>query len=354
MKLCLIGDFSGTPDEGMKNISRTLYTLLSDRHEVMAVTSREILNPVTQYKIRAFKPQIIHYLHGPTIKSLILLKYLKTMIMGAGYSVKTIVSATRPYFSRVSKKLVPFLRPNLVLTQSEKFEAFFKHHGCSVTFFPNGVNLNKFAPVGRKEKMQLRKHLSLPEDKKIVLHVGHIKPNRKLDIFIDIQKIDNVQVVIAGGTHEKADNRLKQHLIDNGIIVVHEYLEDISVLYKAADLYLFPIQDKKSGMPEDYNQIGAIDLPLSILEAMGCNLPVITARFGALPRLFEQQDGFIFASKKSLILNLVRAIPTNGDPGTRNMVVPLDWNQVIDGLERRYRQLIDSPDVGLDWYMQPE
>ncbi len=348
MKICLIGDFSGTPDEGMKNVSRSTFTRLSHRHNVMALTTRDILNPVVQYRLRVFSPDIIHYLHGPTIKSLAMLKYLKTVT--TGLAAKTVVSATRPYFSKLSRKMVPYLKPDLVLTQSLKFESFFKRNGCSVAFFPNGVDLKKFAPVDTKTKAALRKTLGLPADKKIVLHVGHIKPNRKLDFFMDVQKMDGIQVVVAGGTHEKADHQLKQRLIDSGIIVVHKYLKDISVLYKAADLYLFPIRDKKQGMPADYNQIGAIDLPLSILEAMGCNLPVITTHFGALPRLFTAGDGFVFADQKALILDLVRAMPVNEDAGTRAMAAPLDWQQVIDSLIRRYRTLISKPDTGFGLY----
>ena len=354
MRLCLIGDFAGTPDEGMKNVSRTTHTILSGNHDVLAVSSRDVLNPLTHVLIKNFQPQIIHYLHGPTIKSLALIKYLKALTSKKGSPVKTIVSATRPYFSRASQKLVPYLKPDLILSQSDKFEAFFKNNGCSVSFFPNGVDLKKFTPVESMEKAEIRRKLNLPQDKKIVLHVGHIKPNRKLDFFIDVQKMKGIQVMIAGGTHEKADEKLKQRLMDSGIIIIHEYLEDISVLYKASDLYLFPITDIKSDIPHDYNQIGAIDLPLSILEAMGCNLPVITTRFGAVPRLFERQDGFVFADRKDLILDLVQAMPTDKNAGTRQMVMSLDWHQVIKSLEKKYRMLINEPNFGLGMYMQPE
>ena len=351
MRLCLIGDFSGTPDEGMKNVSRTTHTILSGNHDVLAINSRDLLNPFTQMEIRRHKPQVIHYLHGPTIKSLALIKYLKVVTSGGGTQVKTIVSATRPYFSRVSQQLVPYVKPDLVLTQSDKFEAFFKKNGCAVTFFPNGVDIKKFAPVEIEEKAGIRRELNLPEDKKIVLHVGHIKPNRKLGFFMDVQKMKGVQVVIAGGTHEKADEALKQRLMDSGIIVIHEYLEDVSLLYKASDLYLFPIENSKSNMPDHYNQVGAIDLPLSILEAMGCNLPVITTRFGALPRLFEPHDGFMFVDRKDLICDLIRAMPLKKDAGTRCMVEPLDWRQVINRLEQHYQNLINPP--GRDLKMKP-
>lgn len=353
MKICLIGDFSGTPDEGMKNISTSTLALLSERHDILTINSRAILNPLIQFKVKLFKPRIIHYLHGPTIKSLILLRYLKMLLSAAGSPVKTVVTATRPYFSGVSKILTPYFNPDLVLTQSEKFETFFKTCGFPVVFFPNGVDLSKFSPAGKCEKKEIRKRLNLPLNKKIILHVGHIKPNRKLDLFMDIQKMPGVQVVIAGGTHEVADEKLKQQLIGSGIIVIHKYMSDISVLYKASDIYLFPITDKKAGMPETYNQIGAIDLPLSILEAMGCNLPVITSRFGALPRLFEQQNGFVFADDKSQMLDLVRTVPAGSDAGTRQMAASLDWPILITNLEDRYRDLIGITHNGLEIPIHP-
>ena len=114
--------------------------------------------------------------------------------------------------------------------------------------------------------MALRQSLNLPADQTVILHVGHIKPNRQLDIFFRIQQMEGFQVVVAGGTHEAADEDLKERLIEAGIIVVHTYMPDISVLYKACDLYLFPIKDKGRRQGAGYNTLGAIDIPLSVLD----------------------------------------------------------------------------------------
>ncbi len=344
MKICLIGDFSGTPDEGMKNISRTTFEHLSARNDVLALTARSISRPSVIRRLINFRPGIVHYLHGPTIRSLAMLKMLKAI---PGQDIKTVASATRPYFSKYARWMVSFLKPDTILTQSIKFERFFQEYGCRVAFLPNGVDCHKFAPVEEGVKKRLRLKHGLPLENEIVLHVGHIKQNRKLDLFLEIQKISNVQVVVAGGTVEKTDEGLKAKLQNAGIKVIHRYLEDISELYKAADRYVFPISDMGDALPDTYNRIGSIDLPLSVLEAMACNLQVISTPFGALPRLFEQGDGLEYAVDERCIVEKVK--DTNGcsPVRTRNKVLPLDWQRIIGDLEARYQMLMEEPCSGL-------
>jgi len=345
MKICLIGDFSGTPDEGMKNISRTTYEFISSKHEVLVLTGRTILQPSVIRRFIAFRPGIVHYLHGPTIRSLAMLKVLQSI---PGQKIKTVVSATRPYFSRVARPLVRLLKPDLVLTQSEKFERFFQKHGCRVAFLPNGVDCHKFAPVDPGVKKRLRRKYGLPLDKKIVLHVGHIKQNRNLSLFSEIQKISGVQVVVVGGTVEKSDNDLKTRMMNAGVKVIHRYLNDISEVYKAADLYVFPIGDSGDALPDTYNEIGSIDMPLSVLEAMACNLPVFSTPFGALPRFFTRGGGLHYIETEQEMIENVKTMSRVEPVHTRNKVLPLDWQRIIGDLEARYRMLVLEHRIGFN------
>lgn len=338
MRICLLGDFTGKPDEGMKNISKTVRDKLSLKHDVITVNSRNVLKKTFVNTIQSFRPGIIHYLHGPTIRSLIILKLAKIL---SENKPKTIVSATRPYFSEYSRWAIPLLKPDLILTQSSKFETFFKERGCRVEFLPNGVDCKKFDPVSEAEKFHIRNEFGLPEDKKIVLHVGHIKENRKLEIFKEIQKIDNAQVVIVGGTAQKSDDALKRDLQGAGIRICHEYYEDISKFYKMGDLYVFPIQDTGSELPDTYNQVGAIDLPLSVLEAMACNLPVVTTRFGALERLFESGDGLYYSDNENGIIDQVSNFSYRKNCKTREKVLPYDWGKIVSLIESAYRNILD-------------
>lgn len=337
MKICLVGDFSGTPDEGMKNISKTLREFLSIDNETISVSLRELLQSAVINRIREFSPEIIHYVHGPTIKSLAVLKLTRRRL---GNNVKTVVSATRPYFASQVHWMIPFVKPELILSQSEVFEQFFKAKGCRTRFIPNGVDCRKFSEVTEDVKQKLRLKLGLPLDSKIVLHVGHIKTNRRLEIFKEIQKVEGVQVVIVGGTDQVSEEVLKADLMQAGVTVIHEYLEDISIVYKAADLYVFPIEDNGNEMPSSYNQVGAIDLPLSIFEAMACNLPVVTTRFGALHRLFSSGSSFIFVGGIEEIMSVVKGFDYSIVSDTRNMVIKYNWPEIVRAIEREYRELL--------------
>jgi glycosyltransferase involved in cell wall biosynthesis len=45
--------------------------------------------------------------------------------------------------------------------------------------------------------------------------------------------------------------------------------------YQIADYFVFPVEKYEDGIyPKKYNQVGVIDMPLTVLEAMSCNLPV--------------------------------------------------------------------------------
>ncbi len=339
MKICLLGDFTGTPDEGMKNISQTTYAFLSMKNEVKKVNTRDVTKLTVLMQLRKFRPDIVHYLHGPTIRSLIILKIIRLILH---QNVKIIVSATRPFFSKFSQEFISFFKPDLILTQSEKFENFFKKHGCRVRFFPNAVDCRLFTPVDSYSKKYFRKKYNLPYNKKIVLHVGHLKQNRKLKTFLKIQSLKGFQVVVVGGTGEKTDEFLKNTLKRAGIIVIHEFIKNISEIYRASDLYLFPISDAKEQLPESYNEIGAIDLPLSVLEAMACNLPVVTTPFGALPRLFKQGNGFEYAQSENDMIQKVKALINISNVNTRDKVRPYDLLTIINNLQLQYAELINN------------
>jgi len=337
MRVCLLGDFTGRPDEGMKNVSKNIRENLSLRHNVLALNSRDVLTKTFLNKIQSFQPEITHYLHGPTIRSFIILKILRVL---TGNKSKTISSATKPYFSKISRHFLPLLRTSLILTQSEIWENFFKGYGFHVRFFPNGVDSDKFYPAKEGEKKNIRDKYGFKNNDFIVLHVGHIKANRNLETFKEIQKLDRIQVVIVGGTTEKTDENIKKDLEKSGIKIYHKYFDDISKIYRMSDIYVFPVKDTENKLPLTYNQVGAIDLPLSIMEAMASNLPVITTPFGALPRLFKPGDGLYFYANEEEIIPIIQQLSYKNERSTRDKVLLYDWKRVIKRLEKIYQEII--------------
>ena len=195
-------------------------------------------------------------------------------------------------FSFLQNFLLGFLKPDLLLVLCKTDVDFFCKKGIKVKILPPAVDCAIFCPPTKEEKDNLRAQYNIPVNKKVVLHAGHIKASRNLECFIEIQEITDVQVIIVGSTSTRVDNDLKDRLVKAGIIVIDKFVPDISRIYKLSDAYVFPVVINNA----------AIDIPLSVLEALACNLQVITTRFGGLVDYFQEGEGFrYFQTTKELI-----------------------------------------------------
>ena len=92
MRICLIGSFQGNPDEGMKKVTLHLSRELSKRHEVLPLKIKSLFSVTSWKQIKDFKPEIVHYVHGPSFKSFLIVKAISTYYRRA----KTVMSATHP------------------------------------------------------------------------------------------------------------------------------------------------------------------------------------------------------------------------------------------------------------------
>ena len=82
----------------------------------------------------------------------------------------------------------------------------------------------------------------------------------------------------------------------DGVIILREAFPEINELYQASDIYCFPVTELE----------GAMEIPLSVLEAMALNLPVITTRFGRLPELFEEDDYYKYVNNADDIIDILQ------------------------------------------------
>ena len=330
MRICILGEYSGNLDEGMGNVSFHFAKELKKQHKILTLDLRNVFTKGFWKGLKNFKPQIIHYIHGPSIKSFILLKVLSVYCRGS----KTVTSAIHPGFSFLSKLFIPLFKPDLVLTQSNNLEEMFKNGGCKTEFLPCGVDVKKFKPVTVKVKEELRAKAGIDEDKFVVLHVGYIKEGRNVQLLEKLQKGDN-QVVIVGAVSPGIERNLVQQLKKSGCLVWTKYFEKIEEIYALSDCYLFPTLYM--------NKLNAIETPLSVLEAMSCNLPVITTKFGALARVFEGGNGLFFVEEEADFISVLESIKNNELLiETREKVVPYSWENVVKRLEQIYEQLVED------------
>lgn len=276
----------------MKKICGQIEAAAREQHEVLAVGTKNFCKGRAWRDLRRFRPDCLHYLTGPTVFSLAGLKFHQLTLPGR---IPTIATGLRPYLGRMGRGLLPVIAPDFYLAQARRWQKLFAAAGSRTTDFPNGVDTGRFAPVTAERKVSLKKSWVLPLEKPVVLHVGHVKENRNLDCLIDVQQSGRYQVLIVGSESESGPGPWRARLEEAGCRVHTRFVPAIEEVYQAADIYAFTVRGLAANQfPTSYHQVGVIDLPLSILEAMACGLPVVSTRHDAVEYFCGEVPGLRF------------------------------------------------------------
>lgn len=324
MKICVVSNFSDNFDEGLRNVARSLYAALKKNHDVKKVNYYSIRDLLS---IRQFNPNIIHFVLSPTVYGLALAKFTSLLNKNS----KTIISATNcsiPEWRIL--KILKFLKVDLVLVQTKETENFFKSLGFPTKFLFNSVDTDKFRPMDDSQKQKLRIKYQIPLDKVVLLHVASLTRQRNLEMLMEIQDEKN-QVLIIGRENEKIDLNVFQKLNKKGCKVWLKHFQNIEEVYNLSDCYVFPSKEKNA----------CIETPLSVLEAMSCNLPVITTKFGSIPILFQEEKGLFFIEEPRDIYEILENI-NDVKVNNREKILPFAVNNYLKDLLTLYGEVLNT------------
>lgn len=120
----------------------------------------------------------------------------------------------------------------------------------------NGVDANTYQPAA--DKTSCRRALDLPEDKPLFLSVGtFIERKRPKNLIRGYQDSDADGILIVVGKGPLLESCRETA---KGSVILPGYVEDVRKYYQAADYYV--------------SASAAEGLPLSVIEALACGLPV--------------------------------------------------------------------------------
>jgi N-acetyl-alpha-D-glucosaminyl L-malate synthase BshA len=141
-----------------------------------------------------------------------------------------------------------------------------------IEVIPNFVDAQKYK---RAPCEDVRRHFA-PEGEKIVVHTSNFRKVKRVDdairIFHQVRKKIPAKLLLVGDGPERSQCELLCRELD-----IQDYVRflgkqmDIVRILCAADLFLMPSQSESFG--------------LSALEAMACEVPVISSSVGGLPEL---------------------------------------------------------------------
>ncbi len=338
MRICLLTERLAPPfDEGFKNVVLRLGEGMARQHEVLTLTcdgqdvpsrgirniaaNRFLLSFTLARMIRRWAPDVLYYVPTASLTwpSFLRARVLRTYIPAGGH-IALVGLQPRPH-TPLSRRLVAALAPDLLLVMGRHVTGGLPPLRCPVVSVPAGVDTARFTPATAEEKARLRAAYGIPPAAWVLLHVGHIKQERNVQLLGRIQQALGVQTLMVGSSSTTQERQVEGELRAAGVMVISRHL-DIVEAYRLADAYLFPTRLEQA----------AIGVPLSVLEAMACNLPVIATPFGGLPELFPAQParGLIYAETDDALVTAVAAARQHVGADTRALVLPYSWPQVAE------------------------
>lgn len=345
-RVCVVSeDLSGPPDEGVKKFVLSLAEGLQRQHEVALISTQRraasatigrrqkpsvFLSRQLRRELIRQRPEILIYAAraSTTFMAFVRSWFLKRYRPKA---VVVLVGLQARHHARWQQRLIPYLAPDLVCVQSPQSQDYLAGLGCHVVRLPSGVDLDRFQPVTTERRRALRLQMGLRPDLPVVLHVGHLKAGRGVGVLAELARRNDCQVVLVASSSTAPEEALGAQLRQNAVTVLTTFQPEVEQLYQMASCYVFPVESTDN----------AIEVPLSILEAFACDLPVATTRFAGLPRLFGGFDhtGLVFVDSARDLPAAAARLCQMDSGGTRVLALPFSWERVaaelIDQVSRR-------------------
>lgn len=301
------------------------YHTRGDGHERVSCTrvhmSKLWVSADLRAQLRQFAPQALVYIPSASATPNALWRSRRLAACAPDAMTGIVTVQHRSY--GILTPLVRWLRPPLLIATSRAEATRYEAFGWRVATISLGVDQDRFTPADATTRAALRGRFGWPEDRRVVLHVGHLRAGRGLNVLETIASRPGLHVVMVASSSTAREESLGDRLRRAGVELHLDYQSDIQQYYQAADVYCFPVRERDS----------AIDFPLSVMEAMACDLPVLTTPHGSLPELFGGVSGLAFFSHQDDPGPMVEQL-LQETPRTREAVEAFGWPGVAEGILR--------------------
>jgi glycosyltransferase involved in cell wall biosynthesis len=247
-------------------------------NNVAALYSEEILRIVSQsffiLKIsRKFSRFHICHIVSPA------LAFAMPLMMNAKVvTVHDLIPFLRPrsvtdLFIRKSMNLVKNAERIICISESTKKDLlhFIDVDPRKVRVIYSGIDHELFKP---RDKLEARRRLGLPLDRPIILNVGSEEPRKNIPTLIKafgilVKDVPNAVLIRVGSPTNTIEKLIHGQGLEGKIIYLKPNDEDLSLLYTASDVFVFPSYYEGLGLP--------------LLEAMASGCPVVAGNRSAIP-----------------------------------------------------------------------
>lgn len=200
----------------------------------------------------------------------------------------------------------------------------------------NGVDTEAFRPATPADQVQLRKNLGLRPGAKLLVYSGPLIRGKGVDVLLDSwpevrARLPNTELIIVGdGPELPALTAQAAALRIEGSVRFVGAQTNADEWLRAADAAVLPSRQE--------------GLPLSLLEAMACALPVVATRVGGVSDAMDESMGRIVPAENRVQLAdaIARALSSEqaraeGERGR----IRVEARYALDAIADRYVQIYE-------------
>lgn len=327
MRIVFVTELTGLPQEGARGWLRDAEQALGAAgHDVRRVELSggfrvAAASPTSLRAIRAERPQALVYVPFGGLTAGALARFLALRLAAPRAPAAIAVLHVLKPLGRVPR----LLRAPLGLFASARLAEIAAHGTERAVVVPPVVDSERFRPPS-DPKERLREKLGLPMEGPLVVHVGHLRAIRNLGPLAEIALAGRVAVAVVGSSDHGDGSGIAEELRRAGAHVIDRYLPQVEHVYQAADAFVFPVVDPH----------GAIEVPLGVLEAAACGLPVASTRFGGLPELFHASAAFAYTEAEDLgkAVDLVLGADATSNRRLAEEMTPARFASVVESALR--------------------
>lgn len=213
--------------------------------------------------------------------------------------------------------------PNIFVALSTKAKDWAKRVNplARIEYIPNGVDISKFSPVGKKRKFSL--------ERPIILCVAALTPSKRVELAIEsVMKLEKGSLLVVGdGDSRDKIYNLGKKLLGERFQLIKVPYERMPEVYRSADVFTIPSQSFYS-------------FEIVLVEAMATNLPVV-ANDDPIRREIVGEAGILVdpTDTKAYARALEEALRTNWTNKPRKQAEKFSWDTIAEKYEKLFKDL---------------
>jgi glycosyltransferase involved in cell wall biosynthesis len=233
----------------------------------------------------------------------IIFTYLSTVFFG----IPTIYDAHHPLVNRPAKLAFDRFKKSKHLlrfsTNSEGLGKIYADLGLpeeKLVVAHNGVDLEQFRNV--PSKLEARKKLGLPPNKKIVCYAGNIYKGRGIDLLVEVSsRLRDVLFLIVGGVESDIEvykDMIAQKSVENFMLVGFVSHNIVPLYLFAADALVIPYTSEMT-IQGGTNATGFTS-PLKLFEFMASCRPIVATNLPTISEILDDNINAVVVDSNSV------------------------------------------------------